>query len=129
MLVLLLPLPSLAESTGCAADLALLLDRTHAALAGDRLPTDELSDLARQLAAPTMPNGSPAPDHRLARRAFAEARAVLAASLGSFELEIAAEQVSAARRRYRDELLPLFFDLAVCLSVIDEGGSSPPKER
>ncbi len=129
MLVLLLPLPSLAESAGSDADLALLLDRTHAALAGDRLPVDELPALARQLATPNMPKGFPAPDHHLARRAFVEAREALAVSLASFELEMAAEQVSSARRRYRDELLPLFFDLAVCLSVIDESRAFPPKER
>ncbi len=115
--------------TDHGADLTYLFEGTRAALRGEWQAPGELIALANELVDRELDCLVETPDGRIAERAFHGAGARLSAAIEEFEARLSAGRQSAAEEQYREELLPIFLDLAVSWRVIEEQKRQSPKAR
>ncbi len=106
--------------TDHGADLTFLFEETRAALMGEWQADGELIALANDLVDRESGCLVETPDGLIAERAFLDAGARLSAGLEEFEAKLSSGQQSAAEELYREELLPIFLDLAVSWRVLEE---------
>ncbi len=111
---------AVAETTDSITDQAFMFEGTRVALTGEWQALDELIALANDLLARESAGVVETPDGRMAEGAFQDAGARLVVGLTEFEARISSGQRSAAEELYREELLPIFFDLAISWRVLED---------
>lgn len=112
--------PALAQGSSMGNDMALLFDRCVGLMEGEMSRAGELPTLAVKIGDRAKSMEAHTADGRLAAQAVVNGCERLRAKLAAFEESLASGQFLEADGFYRNELLPLFFELAVAGKVIEE---------